>query len=87
MVSIFSQDIQQQMKNEIVESVMKTLSVLIQENSKRYLRMAEASKYASVSHNTLAKWIEVYKLPVCCIEGVRLVDTHDLDAMIAKYKI
>lgn len=87
MVSIFSEEIQQDMKNEIVESVMKTLSVLIQENSKRYLRMAEASKYASISNNTLAKWIEVYKLPVCCIEGVRLIDTRDLDSMIAKYKI
>ncbi|MEK4023502.1 helix-turn-helix domain-containing protein [Sporosarcina sp. FSL W7-1283] len=87
MVSIFSQEVQQEMRNEIVESVMKTLSVLIQENSKRYLRLAEASKYASISHNTLTKWIEVYKLPVCCIDGVRIIDTQDLDAMIAKYKI
>lgn len=88
MSSIFSQDVQQEMKNEIVESVMKILSVLIQEKShKRYLRLAEASKYASVSQNTLTMWIERYKLPVSCIEGVRLIDTQDLDSMIAKYKI
>ena len=88
MVSIFSQDVQQEMKNEIVESVMKTLSVLLQGNgNKRYLRLAEASEYASISQNTLKLWIEKYKLPVSCIEGVRLIDTQDLDAMIAKHKI
>jgi len=87
MVSIFSEDVQQQIKNEIVESVMKTLGVLIQEKSKRYLRLAEASKYVGISQNTLTMWIEKYKLPVSCIEGIRLIDTHDLDAMIAKHKI
>lgn len=85
---IFSQETQQEIKNEIVESIMKTLSVLMQEKSnKRYLRPAEASKYASVSQNTLTMWIEKYKLPVSCIEGVRLIDARDIDKMIAKYKI
>ena len=88
MVSIFSEDVQQQIKNEIVETVIKTLSVLVQENgTKRYMRLSEASKYASISQNTLISWSEKYHLPISSIEGVRLVDSRDLDILIAKYKI
>lgn len=88
MVSIFSDDVQMQMKEELVESVIKTLSILIQENStKRFLRPAEACEYMNISHNTLMKWVEIHKLPICSIDGIRLVDTHDLNALVARFKI
>ena len=88
MVSIFSEATQQEIKKEIVDSVLKTLSAMLQEKSnKRYLRPAEASEYASISAGTLTMWITKYKLPVSHIEGVKIIDTHDLDAMIAKFKI
>lgn len=88
MSSIFSLETQQEMKNEIVEQIMMTVSVLVQQKqSKRYLRVSECSEYASVSSGTLKMWIEKYKLPVSCIEGVRIIDTRDLDDFIAKYKI
>lgn len=88
MVSVFSDEVQQQMKEEIMETVIKTFSLLIQENgTKRYMRLSEASKYASISQNTLMLWSEKYHLPISSIEGVRLVDSRDLDILIAKYKI
>ncbi|WP_277587337.1 hypothetical protein [Psychrobacillus antarcticus] len=88
MTSIFSVETQQEMKNEIVEQIMKTVAVLVQDkNQKRYLRVSECSEYASVSLGTLKMWIEKYKLPVSCIEGVRIIDTRDLDDFIAKFKI
>ncbi|MFF2752768.1 hypothetical protein ACFVR1_03285 [Psychrobacillus sp. NPDC058041] len=88
MSSIFSLETQQSMKNEIVQQIMKTVEVLVQEKGqKRYLRVSECSEYASVSPGTLKMWIEKYKLPVSCIEGVRIIDTRDLDLFIAKFKI
>lgn len=88
MVSVFSNEVQEEMKNQIVDTVIKTLSVLIKENgAKRYMRLSEASKYASVSQNTLMMWVEKYHLPISSIEGVRIIDSHDLNAMIAKFKI
>jgi hypothetical protein len=88
MSSIFSLETQQEMKNEIVESIMKTVSVLVQEKSqKRYLKFSEACVYASVSPGTLQKWVEKYGLPLSIIEGRKIVDTRDLDALIAKYKV
>lgn len=88
MTSIFSIETQQEMKNEIVEQIMKTVSVLVQEKSyKRYLKFSEACKYASVSPGTLQKWVEKYRLPVSIIEGRKILDTRDLDALISKYKV
>jgi len=88
MVSIFSNDIQQEMKEEIVSSVMKTLSVMLQEKgNKRYLRAAEASEYASISAGTLNMWITKYNLPVSHIEGVKIIDVRDIDELIARFKI
>jgi predicted GNAT family acetyltransferase len=88
MASIFSLETQQEMKNEIIDSIMKTVSVLVQEKSqKRYLKFSEACVYASVSSGTLQKWVEKYGLSVSIIEGRKIVDTRDLDALIAKYKI
>lgn len=88
MISIFSIETQQAMKNEIVEQIMRTVEVLVQEKSqKRYLKFSEACVYASVSPNTLQKWVEKYGLPVSIIEGRKIVDTRDLDALIAKHKI
>ena len=88
MTSIFSIETQQAMKNEIVDQIMRTVEVLVQEKSqKRYLKFSEACVYASVSPNTLQKWVEKYGLPVSIIEGRKIVDTRDLDALIAKHKI
>lgn len=88
MISIFSIETQQAMKNEIVEQIMRTVEVLVQEKSqKRYLKFSEACVYASVSPNTLQKWVEKYGLPVSIIEGRKIVDIRDLDALIAKHKI
>lgn len=88
MSSIFSIETQQEMKNEIVDSIMKTVSVLVQEKSqKRYLKFSEACTYASVSPGTLQKWVEKYGLPVSIIEGRKIVDTRDIDMLIAKNKI
>lgn len=88
MISIFSLETQQEMKNEIVEQIMRTVAVLVQEKSqKRYLKFSEACTYASVSPGTLQKWVEKYGLPVSIIEGRKIVDTRDLDALISKYKV
>lgn len=88
MTSIFSVETQQEMKNEIVEQIIKTVAVLVQEKSqKRYLKFSEACNYASVSPGTLQKWINKYGLPISIIEGRKIVDTRDLDSLIAKHKI
>lgn len=88
MTSIFSESTQQEMKNQIVDQIIKTVAVLVQEKSqRRYLKFSEACTYASVSPGTLQKWVEKFGLPISIIEGRKIVDTRDLDALIAKHKI
>ncbi|MBD7945274.1 helix-turn-helix domain-containing protein [Psychrobacillus sp. Sa2BUA9] len=87
-MSIFSLETEREMKDEIIEQIMKTVSFLVEEKSrKRYLKFSEACTYASVSPGTLQKWVEKYGMPISIIEGRKIVDTRDLDEFIAKHKI
>lgn len=89
MNSIFSEEIQQQMANDIVQQVSKTLSVMASDKqNKRYLRYSkEAPSYCGVSQGTFNTWIVEYQIPVSIIGGVKLLDTKDLDEFISKHKI
>lgn len=88
MNSIFSESVQQEMMNQIVQQVSKTLSVMATEkNNKRYLRYSkEAPGYCGVSQGTFNSWIVEYQIPVCIVGGVKIIDTKDLDLFISKHK-
>lgn len=89
MNSIFSESVQQEMMNQIIEQVSRTLSTMTADKqSKRYLRYSEeAPEYCSVSQGTFREWVVKYKIPVSCIGGVKLVDKSDLDKFICSKKV
>lgn len=89
MNSIFSEEIQQQMANDIVQQVSKTLSIMTADkHNKRYIRYSKhAPAYLGVSQNTFNQWVITYKIPVSVIGGVKIIDTNDLDQFISKFKI
>lgn len=52
--------------------------------NKEWMSLAEAAKYAGVSHNTFTKFREM-GLKVCQIEGVKRVSRKEIDNFLESY--
>lgn len=88
-MNIFSEQIEQQIADRVVDRVSKSFDVFeSNKQNKRYLRYSkQAPAYVGVSQNTFNSWVVEYQIPICIIGGVKIVDTKDLDAFISKHKI
>lgn len=88
-MNIFSEQIEQQIADRVIDRVSKSFDVIeSNKQKKRYLRYSkEAPQYCCVSQNTFNAWVVEYQIPICIVGGVKIVDTKDLDAFISKHKI
>lgn len=69
------------------ETILAAIKEAITSNlgfSKEWMSIAEAAKYAGVSHNTFAKFREM-GLKVCQIEGVKRVSRKEIDNFLESY--
>lgn len=86
-MQLFSQEIELEMRQSIIELVDKTIQATVSREEVRYLRQRELMQYAGgVSKETVRKWVTM-GLKEIKIGQVVMYDKQDVDKFMIQHKI